>query len=43
MVRARGVLLQSQLKNVGCPCCNLFRGSFQDYSLGYCKKIDDGT
>ena len=44
MVRAKGVLLRSQSKNIGCPCCNVFRGVFGiDYSINYCKKIDDGT
>lgn len=40
MVRARGVLLRSLVKNVGCPCCNGFRGT----SIGYCLRVgDDGT
>lgn len=33
MVRAKGVLLRSQTKNIGCP---VFRGI--DYSINYCKK-----
>lgn len=43
MVRARGILLQSQLKIQGCPCCNVFRGTFGSYGGAYCMKIDDGT
>lgn len=41
MVRARGVLLKSLVKNVGCPCCNGFRGLYDTTSIGYCMRIDD--
>ncbi len=44
MVRTRGVLLKSLVKNIGCPCCNSFRGIYDVTSIGYCIKIyDDGT
>lgn len=39
MVRTRGVLLKSLVKNIGCPCCNSFRGIYDVTSISYWNVI----
>ena len=39
--RGPGVLRRTLIKNIGCPCCHPFRGTFGITEITVCGVVDD--